>query len=176
MFPRRTADGVARSAATCAVWRFAGAGACCARVRQRGVSIITAIFVLLMLSGVAAYVVSLSGSQHAGSGMDITGARVYQAARAGAEWGVWNAVKGSAYCLAGTDTQTLATGAAGALAGTLAPFTVTVSCTTTSHLEGATTVRAYAITATACNQGAVCPALAPAFGYVERQVTMSAWE
>ena len=146
------------------------------RLRQRGMSIITAIFVLLMLSGVAAYVVSLSGSQHAGSGMDITGARVYQAARAGAEWGVWNAVKGSAYCLAGTDTQTLATGAAGALAGTLAPFTVTVSCTTTSHLEGATTVKVYAITSTACNQGAVCPAAAPAFGYVERQVTMSAWK
>ena len=146
------------------------------RLRQRGMSIITAVFVLLMLSGVAAYVVSLSGSQHAGSGMDITGARVYQAARAGAEWGVWNAVKGSAYCLAGTDTQTLATGAAGALAGVLAPFTVTVSCTTTSHLEAATTVKVYRITATACNQGAVCPAAAPAFGYVERQVTMSAWK
>ena len=148
------------------------------RVRpcQRGMSIITAIFVLLMLSGVAAYVVSLSGSQQAGSGMDITGARVHQAARSGAEWGVWNAVKGSAYCLAGTDTQTLTTGAAGALAGTLAPFTVTVSCTVTSHLEGVTPVKYYLITATACNQGAVCPAAAPGFGYVERQVTMSAWK
>ena len=141
--------------------------------RQRGVSLVAAIFVLLLMAGAAAYVASLSGSQHAGSGMDVTGARAYQAARSGAEWGVWNAVVGGAYCLAGTDTQTLA---AGSMGGPLAPFTVTVACTTTSHLEGATTVKSYNITATACNQGAVCPVALPGLNYAERQVTMSVWK
>jgi MSHA biogenesis protein MshP len=136
-------------------------------------SLVTAIFVLLLLSGVAAYVASLSGSQQAASAMDLIGVRVYQAARSGAEWGVWNALKGSAYCAAGTDTQTLA---AGAMPGGLAGFAVTVACTTSSHAEAGAAVQFYNVTATACNQGSTCPAASPGANYVERQVTMTVWK
>lgn len=138
------------------------------RTGQRGVSLATAIFVLLMLSAIAAYVVSLSGSQQAGTGMDVSGLRVYQAARSGAEYGVWNAIKNNA-CPA---SQTLA---AGSMAGLLSTYTVTVACTTTSHTEAGATIQAYTLTGTACNS-ATCPAAAPGANYVERQVTMTAWK
>ncbi len=138
------------------------------RLHQRGVSLATAIFVLLLLSGVAAYIASLSGSQHAGTSMDVISLRAYQAARSGAEYGVWNAIKNNA-CPA---SQTLA---AGSMAGMLSTYTVTVACTTTSHTEAGATIQSYTLTGTACNS-ASCPAATPGANYVERQVTMTAWK
>ena len=138
------------------------------RTRQRGVSLATAIFVLLLLSGVAAYIASLSGSQHAGTSMDIISLRSFQAARSGAEYGVWNAIKNNV-CPA---SQTLA---AGSMSGMLSTYTVVVACTTTSHVESGATIQAYSLTATACNSAA-CPPAAPGANYVERQITMTAWK
>ena len=139
-----------------------------ARLRQRGVSLATAIFVLLMLAGAAAYIASMSGSQHAASGMDAAGQRAYQVARSGTEYGVWNAIKNN-LCPA---SQTLA---AGAMPGTLAPYAVTITCALTSHTEAGVTIQSYTLTGTACNRAA-CPAAAPGANYVERQVTMTAWK
>ena len=137
-------------------------------MRQRGVSLATAILVLLMLAGAAAYIASMSGTQHAQSGMDAAGQRAYQAARSGAEFGVWNAIKNNA-CPA---AQTLA---AGSMAGTLSPYTVTVACVVTNHTEAGVAVQVYTLTATACNR-APCPPAAPGANYVERNVTMTAWK
>ena len=137
-------------------------------LRQRGVSLATAILVLLMLAGAAAYIASMSGTQHAQSGMDAAGQRAYQAARSGAEFGVWNAIKNNV-CPA---AQTLA---AGSMAGTLSPYTVTVVCVVTNHTEAGVAVQVYTLTATACNR-APCPPAAPGANYVERNVTMTAWK
>jgi MSHA biogenesis protein MshP len=139
-----------------------------ARRKQRGMSLATAVLLLIMLSGVAAYIVSLSGSQQANAGMDAAGQRAYQAARSGTEYGVWNAIVNSA-CPA---SQTLA---AGSMAGTLAPYTVTVTCAVTNHTEATTAIASYTLTGTACNRAA-CPAAAPGANYVERQVSMTAWK
>lgn len=138
------------------------------RCRQRGVSLATAILVLLMLAGAAAYVASMSGTQHAQSGMDAAGQQAYQAARSGTEFGVWDAIRNN-LCPA---TQTLA---AGAMSGTLAVYTVSVACTVTNHTEAGVTIQSYTLTGTACNRAA-CPAPAPGDNYVERQVTMTAWK
>ncbi len=131
-------------------------------------SLAVAILLLLMLSGVAAYIVSLSGSQHATAGMDAAGQQAYQAARSGTEFGVWNAIKNN-LCPA---SQTLA---AGSMAGTLAPYTVTVTCVVTNHTEASTPIASYTLTGTACNRAA-CPAAVPGANYIERQVTMTAWK
>ena len=62
----------------------------------------------------------------------------------------------------------------GALAGSLSGFTVTVTCAQTADTtEGNRKVRVFQIVATACNQGASCPAATPTNGYVERQVQAS---
>ena len=130
----------------------------------------TAVLLLLMLAGVAAYIVSLSGSQQASSGMDAVGQQAYQAARSGAEYGVWNAVKPVAPACPAAQTI-----AAGSMAGTLAPYTVTINCTATNHTEAAVNLQAFTVTSTACNRAA-CPAAAPSANYVERQVTLTAWK
>ena len=60
------------------------------------------------------------------------------------------------------------------LAGSLSAFTVTVTCAQTADTtEGNRNVRVFQIVATACNQGASCPAATPTSGYVDRQVQAS---
>lgn len=147
------------------------------RPRQRGFSIITAVFVLVVLALLAAFIVSVTGLQSASQQLDVQGVRAYQAARAGVEWGAFQVLDPNnnpatcspvsmANCPATTDITTLA--------GSLAPFTVTVRCTFTLTTEGNRDVRVYQITADACNQptGTSCPNTGtPAQGYVSRQIT-----
>ena len=61
--------------------------------QQQGFSIIMAIFILVVLSLLGGYMVKLSGTQHATSVLTLQGARAYQAARAGIEWGMYQLIK-----------------------------------------------------------------------------------
>ncbi len=56
--------------------------------KQKGFSIIMAIFILVVLSLLGGYMVKLSGVQHSTSVNVIQSARAYQAARAGASWSI----------------------------------------------------------------------------------------
>lgn len=138
--------------------------------RQQGMSIVTAIFVLLMLSGLAAYVVSISTVQHASSAADLLGARALLAARSGLEWGTYQVLQnpGGGYCTGATDSASITD-----MAGMLAGFSATVACTRTAHAEAAaaTNVLMYTLIATACNQ-APCPNASPGANYIERQMTL----
>jgi MSHA biogenesis protein MshP len=138
--------------------------------RQRGVTIVTAIFLITVLALLGAFVVSVAGFQQKSSQLDIQGARAYQAARAGIEWGAYQSLRGAnvppAACFGATDLT---------FAGTsLNGFTTTVSCNRTTHTELATTVTMDQITAVACNALPPCPSAAPAADYVERQITITA--
>lgn len=53
---------------------------------QRGISLVTAIFVLVVLGALGGYMVSISGSQHYTSLHALQGAKAYHAARSGMEW------------------------------------------------------------------------------------------
>ena len=55
---------------------------------QRGISLITAIFVLVVLAGLGSYMVSISGTQHFTTLHALQGAKAYHAARSGVEWGI----------------------------------------------------------------------------------------
>ncbi len=57
--------------------------------RQRGVSIITAIFLLLLFAALAAYMVSMTNTADVTSAQDVQGERAYHAAQAGLEWGAY---------------------------------------------------------------------------------------
>lgn len=57
--------------------------------RQRGVSVITAIFLLLLLAGLAALMANVISTSHTTSAEDVLGERAYQSARAGVEWGLF---------------------------------------------------------------------------------------
>lgn len=95
--------------------------------RQAGAGLVTAIFLLVVLAGLATALVTLTGSQRQSAALDEQGARAYQAARAGIEWALFQrSTDPDNYC-AGTDpvVRTFALPEGTALAG----IVVTVSCT-----------------------------------------------
>lgn len=125
---------------------------------QRGFSIVTAVFLLVVLAAMGVFMVTFSNVQHVTSAQDLQGVRAYQAARAGIEWGAYKAVNSS--CVASTPLPPLG----GALAG----FTVTVMCTAYGpYTEGSTAVRIYDITSTS-QQGTL-----GSIAYVERQLRIT---
>ena len=134
--------------------------------RNSGLSVITAVFLLLVLSLLGVSILNFSSVQSTTSAFDLQGTRAYHAARTGLEFGAFEAIV-SASCPATTSLV---------LAGALVDFTgVTVLCASTVHTEGATAKTFYRITARACNQpvGGVCPNPAPGANYVERELQIS---
>lgn len=143
--------------------------------RQRGFGAIAAIVILVILAGLSAALVSLGTAQHLTSAQDILSARAQQAARAGAEWGLYQAFKGSWTSCSAASQHLDLTADTG--------FHVTVSCDLRSYQEGETTpgnpkeVKVYTITAVAC-PATTCPSVdanvVPGPGYVERTRTVIA--
>lgn len=142
-----------------------------ARASVRGLGVIAALVVLVLLSTLAAAVVRLTWTQQTTLAQDIDSARAFQGAYAGTQWGMYQALKGSWTTCAGA-SQTLD------LRSSMG-VRVTVSCTSDVYNEGETTagtgtpltVRLYTITAVACNgAAATCPDNASVTrpNYVER--------
>ena len=123
--------------------------ACAGMTAQRGFSIITAIFLLVVLSFLGIAMVSFSTSQHQSSAMDVMGSRAYQAARAGIEWAAYKVVNEPQPALAPPGSNINL----GSLGGTLAPFSVTVNWSAASHVEGASTIWIYDVSAVAQTGG-----------------------
>lgn len=63
--------------------------------RQQGFALATAIFLLVVLAALGAAMLTFSSAQHVGSALDVQGARALQAARAGIEWGAYQALRGA---------------------------------------------------------------------------------
>lgn len=134
---------------------------------ERGFAIVTAIFLIVILSALAAFAVSMFRVQQAGASLDLMGARAFQAAQAGIDWGAWQVLQNSGACAAVTPLV--------GLPGVLGEFTVTVTCVVQGpYTEGGPPTKSvYTLTATACNQptgGGICPNPTPLDGYVERQI------
>ena len=118
--------------------------------RQAGLSIISAIFMLVLLAALAAFMLTFSMSSNVTQAQDIQGSRAYWAARSGLEWGAYRVLQDNA-CASTTLT--------------LSGLTVAVTCTLSGpYPEGGSNVNIYRITATA-NQGTL-----GSVGYVERQL------
>jgi MSHA biogenesis protein MshP len=128
---------------------------------ESGFVLPTAIFLLVVLAALASYMVSLSRTSHISSALDIQGARAYQAARAGIEWAAWQVIQNPVpSCVAAPPPL--------ALTGTLAAFSVNVSCVQSgSYTDGADTVDVYQVTSTATS------GVPGEVDYVERQIQAS---
>ena len=115
--------------------------------RQRGFTLVTAIFVIVVLATIVGYMVSLSGTQRATSLLALQGARAYMAARSGIEWGTQQAFTNTAAtcALAPGSTQNSFTLNSTGLMG----FKVTVTCSYTNHTEKSTTFAVYRLIALA---------------------------
>ncbi len=127
---------------------------------QRGFSLISAIFLLVVIAALGTFAVTLSTTQQQSAALDVMSARAYQAARAGMEWGAYQVLQGGTTC-----ANTNATLPAGTLSNTLSGFTVTVACTTSTHSDAGVTINVYNLTSRATQGGVGTP------NYVERQVS-----
>jgi MSHA biogenesis protein MshP len=103
------------------------------RHRQQGFSLVSAVFLLVVLAGLGAYAVRLSTLQQQTVTAGLRGAQAFQAARTGAAWGAYRALN-AGVCANGTLNLT-----EGAASG----FRVSVQCTQSVHTEGASTVRVF---------------------------------
>src|SRR5260370_17390096 len=89
------------------------------RSLQRGASLPTAIFLIVILAALGAYIATVSSLHHTSSVLDLQGSRAYQAARSGIEWGAFQVFQNSAgafatNCNAGPASQSFS-GLAGPL-------------------------------------------------------------
>lgn len=138
------------------------------RLRQRGFTIVSAIFLLVVLAGLGAAIANISALQHTSSALDVQGARAYQAARTGVEWGVYRQLI-SASCGSATSFTPPAP--------TLSSFTVTVTCIPTTYANATPPITVYQVTSNACNLPNVaepkCPGVSGGADYIERQVQVS---
>ena len=138
---------------------------------QRGFGAIVAIVILVIMATISAALVRMGTTQQVTSTQDILSARAWQAARAGNEWGLYQALR-SGSCIGATGSLNLR-----ATTG----FLVTVTCTAKTFNEGETSpgvplvITTYSIEAVECNSAA-CPdaALAATPGYVERKRLVTA--
>lgn len=133
---------------------------------QHGFSLVSAIFILVVLASLAAALLTVISLQHAAAGLDVQGVRADQAARAGAAWGMYRVLDPDAApsaplpgCWVGAATVTLG--------GSLSAFTVTATCAQAATTELDHEVRVYAILATATFGTPRQP------GFVSREVSMT---
>lgn len=134
---------------------------------QRGISIVTAIFLIVILAALAGFAARIFSVQQQSSGLDVLGAQAYASAQSGIDWGAYRILTSAPGGACPPDTNLAMP------AGPAAAFVVTVTCVSSSTTEAGSTVTLYRLTSTACNlpTGAgACPNGAPGDSYVERQV------
>jgi MSHA biogenesis protein MshP len=147
------------------------------RAAQRGVTMVTAVFLIVVLAMLGVFIVSVVGLQQSSQALDVQGVRAYQAARAGMEWAAFQVLDPNNNLPGVGGTPNIPPCPASptvlpVLAGSLSLFTVTVTCSATINApttEGNRNIGAYQVVSTACNQ-APCPNPSPGAGYVERQL------
>lgn len=130
------------------------------RFWQHGFAAIAAIFLVVVLAALGAFMLSLSNSQQVTSAQDTLGTRAYWAARAGMEWAV---VAGRGVCPAANITPTAL--AAGVGPATIEGFTITIKCSQNTYTEAGvprTIFHFESVASTGTSVGSV--------GYVERSV------
>ncbi len=140
------------------------------RFRSTGFALPSAIFLLVVLAALAAFLVNISMTQHATSTQDVQGARAYQAARAGIEWGLYRVLDPTnAGVVPPGNAAWPAMPACASGNMTIEGFNVNVQCTSNDYTEAGPNrqIRVYRLVATAS---------AGVFGtqsYVEREVEVT---
>jgi MSHA biogenesis protein MshP len=133
--------------------------------KASGFSLISAIFLLVVIAALGTFAVTLSTTQNQSQTIDVLGARAYQAALAGVEWAAFNVnqqpVNAAAPWAGCAAAQAVTVG------GSLAIFSpVSVSCSATSAVEGVDTVWIYSVSSVAHTSG-----VAGSSTYVEQIAT-----
>lgn len=134
---------------------------------SKGFSLVSAIFLLVVIAALGTFAVILSTTQQQSAALDVMGSRAYQASRAGIEWGAYQVLPASTAafatnCRVGATSQVVSP-----LPNTLAGFNVNVQCSATAYSEAAATITVYQLTSTATQGTVATPS------YVERQMQVT---
>ena len=127
---------------------------------QQGFAAIAAVFLVVALAALGAFMVTFSNTQQLTSAQDLQGSKAYWAARAGLEWGIANS---------GTDAAATAADCSanpGPTVLTIDGFSVSVRCPRTAYADG-DNLNVFQISAVA-SFGTV-----GSVGYIERSVSAS---
>lgn len=120
-------------------------------IAQRGFAIVSAIFLLVALAALGAFMVSFSNTQHLTSAQDVQGSRAYWAAKGGIQWAA-GVIDSTGACPAGQPAFSDG-------------FNVTLVCRQHDYTEGTTDRSIFWLQATATAGGGVGNST-----YVERQL------
>lgn len=115
---------------------------------------VAAIFLLVVLAALGAFMVTFSNTQHLTSAQDVQGSRAYWAARAGVDWAIGSISAAPAACPVSP------------VPFNVDGFALAVTCGLTSYDEGGVSKRVFRITSTATAGGAV-----GTLGRVERSLS-----
>jgi MSHA biogenesis protein MshP len=140
---------------------------CPERVRSgsAGFALMAALFIIVTLAAIAAYLLTISTGQVAAASQDEQASRAYQAARAGIDWAAYGVLRNSPASCTASQTIPLHQGLEG--------FWVQVNCSQIgTETEGGSSVDIFLVTATGCNRAACGPANTDAT-YVERQLQLT---
>lgn len=124
------------------------------RWTQCGFAIVSAIFLLVILAALGAFMLNFSNTQQLTSAQDVQGSRAYWAAKGGVQWAISRLQPPATACPAASSALTLD------------GFTVIVSCNANTYTEGTDSRTVYWIESTASGGGVVGN-----IGYVERVVS-----
>ena len=108
---------------------------------QRGFALIAAIFLIVVLASLGVFMVRVSGVQNQTVNIALLGARAFEAAVAGMEWGAFQALD------SGACTSTTLNLTEGGLTG----FDVDVTCSSSAHTESGNTYTLFLIDVEARN-------------------------
>ncbi|MFZ4539716.1 hypothetical protein [Propionivibrio sp.] len=137
----------------------------------------SAIFLLVILSALGAFILNVSSSQQVGMALDIRGERAWQAANAGMEWARYRiaANPSSPTCPVNTTMGASTYSLSFSNTSTLRDFFATVECNAfpAADVDGISTWM-FEVRVTACSPAAAteprCPGTPTALGYAERQL------
>ncbi len=110
---------------------------------QRGFAIVAAIFLLVVLAALGAFMLTFSNTQHLTSAQDVQGSRAYWAARAGTSWAISSITAAPTVCPV-SPTTFIVDG-----------FTVSVTCDLKLYDEGGVSKRIFSAISTSTSGGAV---------------------
>jgi MSHA biogenesis protein MshP len=132
---------------------------------QQGFAAIAAIFLVVVLAALGAFMVTFSNTQQLTSAQDIQGSRAYWAARAGLEWGIGTvAAVAVPSTLSASDCST-PVGTPLAIDG----FSVAVTCSIPTYSEAGTNKYLFQFQSIASTDGGTPGSL----GYTERSLSAS---
>lgn len=120
---------------------------------QTGFTLIAAIFLLVVVAALAAYITNIRAVQQTTLVYGVQGARAMQAARSGIEWGIYQSIVNGG-CAGSTNFTDPA----------FVGFNIEVQCGQTTHIEGITPIDIFQLTAIATS------GIYGSLDYVQRQI------